>query len=562
MPDETVLVVGGSTTHPSDWAGYDFDGVRLPEQFTPSSGTWRTLAEGAAVPRVYHGIALLLTDGRVWTAGSNPVGDGRPDDRELRIEVFEPWFFREPRPSITAAPERITLAESFQFICSSASEIRRVALMRVGSVTHGFDFDQRYVGLRIEQRAGERITVSCPPKGEIAPPGLYQLIAVDVRGIPSAGVFVHLRGPHSRIGAVSTAAEVSGVCGIDSAGRACATFFDGRTANASWVPWFSLGTNVFPHRNAVTAISTKAGGTSLFVVGFDGRVWANFFDPDTSPADWSGWFPIHDNHFLLTNRVAALSTVPGGTSLFMAGEDGRVWTAFFDPRSSNQWSAWAPIGESVFPHTGTVAAISTVPGGTSLFVLGFDGRVWSTFFDPRAANAQWAPWFPIHDNTFPIGSPLTAVSTVPGGANLFVIGHDERVWSTFFDPRRAGSRWADWFPVHADVFPRQGAVTAISNGPGVTGLFTVGHDGRVWSSFFDPNVPGGWASWFPIGNNVFPQLSTIQAISAVPGGTSLFLVGLDGHVWSSHFDPRVERRWVDWFRVRDRAFYHGLTIDT
>jgi hypothetical protein len=84
----------------------------------------------------------------------------------------------------------------------------------------------------------------------------------------------------------------------------------------------------------------------------------------------------------------------------------------------------------------------------------------------------------------------------------------------------------------------------------------------VWSSFFDPNVPGGWASWFPIGNNVFPQLSTIQAISAVPGGTSLFLVGLDGHVWSSHFDPRVERRWVDWFRVRDRAFYHGLTIDT
>src|SRR5262249_40466854 len=33
MPDGTVLVVGGTTTHPSDWSGYFFDGVRLPEVY-------------------------------------------------------------------------------------------------------------------------------------------------------------------------------------------------------------------------------------------------------------------------------------------------------------------------------------------------------------------------------------------------------------------------------------------------------------------------------------------------------------------------------------------------
>jgi hypothetical protein len=77
LPDATVLVVGGSTTHPEDWPGYFFDGVQLPEVFDPATGQWRTIKAVAAVPRVYHGVALLLPDGRVWTAGSNPWGDGR-----------------------------------------------------------------------------------------------------------------------------------------------------------------------------------------------------------------------------------------------------------------------------------------------------------------------------------------------------------------------------------------------------------------------------------------------------------------------------------------------------
>ncbi|HMI94471.1 MAG TPA: hypothetical protein VK509_24025, partial [Polyangiales bacterium] len=65
---------------------------------------WQNTA--AVVGRNYHFTALLLPDGRVWTAGGNkragfaqtdqPNGDGR----ELRVEIFTPWYYNLSRPTI------------------------------------------------------------------------------------------------------------------------------------------------------------------------------------------------------------------------------------------------------------------------------------------------------------------------------------------------------------------------------------------------------------------------------------------------------------------------------
>ena len=51
----------------------------------------------------------------------------------------------------------------------------------------------------------------------------------------------------------------------------------------------------------------------------------------------------------------------------------------------------------MFPQSAIVRAISAKPSGTSLFVLGFDGRVWSTYFEP---GADWVDWFPITGQSF------------------------------------------------------------------------------------------------------------------------------------------------------------------
>ena len=67
LPDGSALVLGGSQDN------LDRDCVRAAELYDPGSGRWSTGA-AAAVPRQYHSVALLMPDGRVWTAGSNHDG--------------------------------------------------------------------------------------------------------------------------------------------------------------------------------------------------------------------------------------------------------------------------------------------------------------------------------------------------------------------------------------------------------------------------------------------------------------------------------------------------------
>lgn len=69
LPDGKVVVFGGAAQGNSN-PRYN------PEMFDPSAGSWTTL-RAATVPRVYHQVALLLPDGRVWTAGAHLQGGTR-----------------------------------------------------------------------------------------------------------------------------------------------------------------------------------------------------------------------------------------------------------------------------------------------------------------------------------------------------------------------------------------------------------------------------------------------------------------------------------------------------
>ena len=112
---------------------------------------------------------------------------------------------------------------------------------------------------------------------------------------------------------------------------------------------------------------------------------------------WSGWFGLGPNTFPLGSRVAAVSTQPGGTSLFVVGLDeghggGRVWTnSFPDPRHPNQGMGWRPLGDNVFRPGSPVTALSLAPGATSLYLMGLDGQIWGNFF-PQGGQS-WSGWF-------------------------------------------------------------------------------------------------------------------------------------------------------------------------
>ena len=167
---------------------------------------------------------------------------------------------------------------------------------------------------------------------------------------------------------------------------------------------------------------------------------------------------------------------------------------------------WFPLpGQAVFDRDKQqIAAVSRTPNNLDLFVIGFDNRVWTTFWNQAGWNADWfpLPGQAVFDRD---KQQIAAVSRGPGNLDLFVIGFDNHVWTTFWNQ---GGGWnADWFPLPGQaVFDRdKQQIAAVSRGPGNLDLFVIGFDNHVWTTFW--NEAGGWnADWFPLpGQAVFDR---------------------------------------------------------
>jgi hypothetical protein len=69
--------------------------------------------------------------------------------------------------------------------------IARLALLRCGSSTHGYDHDQRYIGM-IARPLSEGRYISVVPSSTVVIPGFYMLFACTDRDVPSIGVFIQV----------------------------------------------------------------------------------------------------------------------------------------------------------------------------------------------------------------------------------------------------------------------------------------------------------------------------------------------------------------------------------
>ena len=157
-------------------------------------------ARAEQVTRQYHSTAMLLADGRVLSSGGGicDVCDA-VGYLAKNAQVFTPpYLFKRdgsgelaPRPVIASAPATAKYGTAFQIDTPQAASIRKVALLRLGAVTHSVNMEQRYVPLTFSAAAGS-LTASAPGNANIAPPGVYMLVVVDADGVPSVAKMVTL----------------------------------------------------------------------------------------------------------------------------------------------------------------------------------------------------------------------------------------------------------------------------------------------------------------------------------------------------------------------------------
>jgi hypothetical protein len=186
LPDGTVLVTGGSQ-NVSDITSTP--GVLPAELWSPATQSWRTVA-AMQTPRLYHSIALLLPDARVLVGGGGRLGS--LVDR-LNAEIYSPpYLFKGARPTITTAPATAAYGSSFAVATPNATEITKVSLIRVGSMTHAQNPDQRILDLPFTASASS-LTVQAPANANLAPPGYYMLFILNGTGVPSVAKFVRIQ---------------------------------------------------------------------------------------------------------------------------------------------------------------------------------------------------------------------------------------------------------------------------------------------------------------------------------------------------------------------------------
>jgi hypothetical protein len=190
LPDGTVLVTGGSS-------GKGFDNARTPvflaELWNPTTNQWTQLAKNT-VYRGYHSTALLLPDGRVLSAGGRHAHSA---------EIFSPpYLFKGARPTISSAPGVVAPGVTFTVGTPDAARITKVTLIALGSVTHSFDQNQRFITVSFIRGTGN-LTLTAPANNNVAPPGYYQLFLVNDAGVPSVGRMVRV----SSVSSVSSLLE-------------------------------------------------------------------------------------------------------------------------------------------------------------------------------------------------------------------------------------------------------------------------------------------------------------------------------------------------------------------
>lgn len=202
LPDGKVLVTGGSA------AANTLKGVATAaEIYDPTTNSW-TVGATAVEDRLYHSTALLLPDASVLIAGGGAPG---PNDRagnqvpgNLNAEIYyPPYFFDENNnkrdlDTVETNNNQITWSQIFRVLPRLANRVAQVNLVRVGSVTHSNNMEQRFIPLSFDQTEANELSVVAPSSANVAPPGSYMLFVVDVDGVPSQGLTLSLGNPSTQ----------------------------------------------------------------------------------------------------------------------------------------------------------------------------------------------------------------------------------------------------------------------------------------------------------------------------------------------------------------------------
>jgi len=227
LPDGNILVVNGGANGTAGYAertlttptyGQMPYGMSLaagpvgrPSVYNPNApkgSRWSSAGlDTSSIPRLYHSSALLLPDGSVMIAGSNPNVDVNLTTAyptTYTAEIFYPSYYTSNRPNPTGLPQTLTYggnhfdvtvpSTSYSGSANTAAANTTILVIRPGWTTHAMNMGQRSLQLNNTYTVNKDGSIAyhvsqMPPNANIFQPG-PALIFVTINGVPSNGSYV------------------------------------------------------------------------------------------------------------------------------------------------------------------------------------------------------------------------------------------------------------------------------------------------------------------------------------------------------------------------------------
>lgn len=339
LADGSVMAVGGTyNSGACDMEASSFAG----EIWNPVTGQWSVMASQDR-PRQHHSTSVLLPDGRVWSGGggysTKIATQAAFCAYQASSEIFSPPYLFQAdgsmatRPEIEFAPSSVLYDSTFTLTSPDATQIRKVGLVKLSSVTHKNNTGQRYVPLTFNQVNTNKLEITTPQNSNLATSGYYMLFIMNADGTPSVSHMIQLTQNMPPV--VTNSSNQSSLINTNITFAINASDPNGEVLSYSATglpPGLTIdsvtgvvsGSVSVQGRYSVTVMVDNGGSTAQ--VTFD---WTIFHAKEVAGAHLQGYWPFDDDgrdffgftNGLLKNGVSVVNDTERGTVLTFDGVD-------------------------------------------------------------------------------------------------------------------------------------------------------------------------------------------------------------------------------------------------
>ena len=196
MADGTVLVTGGSNSPGFNMAPTD---SRVLTAGAVGSGDRAVdVARRHGAPPGLSLDRLLLPDGRLLSAGSGAAGGARaartttPRRSSRRPTCTGIDGTLATRPVITDAPTEVSYGQAIHGADADAANIVRATWIRLSSVTHAFNQNQRMNNLTVSASGPTSVLVNAPSSANLGTSRALHAVPHRRNGVPSVSKIIRI----------------------------------------------------------------------------------------------------------------------------------------------------------------------------------------------------------------------------------------------------------------------------------------------------------------------------------------------------------------------------------